>query len=74
MVRLVDEICRRPSHSIALIGINELQTMRLPESAPTSIGPWVHMISRGGNWGDKGTILMAGVDEGSVGLFAAHNG
>jgi len=58
------------SRSIALIGINELQTMRVPESAPASIGPWVHMISRGGSWGEKGTILIAGVEEGRSGLYA----
>jgi Tol biopolymer transport system component/predicted Ser/Thr protein kinase len=59
------------SRSIAVMTNGELQTMRLPESAPVSIGPG--MISRGRTWGDKGTILVAGVvDEGSGGLYAAQ--
>jgi hypothetical protein len=58
------------SRSIALINIDELQTMRLPESSPVSIGPWVRMIPRGGSWSEKGPILIAGVEEGSGVLYA----
>ncbi|MGD1090702.1 MAG: protein kinase [Bryobacteraceae bacterium] len=60
------------SRSIALAANRELQTMRLPDGAPASMGP-LPIITRGGSWSDKGTILVASImiDKEDRGLYAA---
>ena len=54
------------SKSIVLPTISGLMKMQVPSGAPTVIT--TRTAERGGSWGDKGIILIAGLDSSSGGL------